>query len=147
MGREHKSNGVRLEVELLPRVIYQACWDPDCRGYASAATPIPPEALTEQEARNLCGLPPLPPTPCSPSPSPSSHQRGTAAAGSTEADASAATRDAIAYYANLRAAAGGGGGVMTQRAVHDDPSGGTSGGPTPCIANHRQFLVNPEFRL
>jgi hypothetical protein len=94
-GRDHKSNGVKMTVDISARVVYQTCWwvfhrdritavkiettrqanlhevllllcwpifvhhrDPDCRGYQSPAVPIPPEALSEQEACRLTGQPP-----------------------------------------------------------------------------------------
>ena len=81
IGRPHKSNHVMMVVELGARVVYQSCWDPDCRGYHSPARtpparrwglgcvapitstmvvragPVPEEALTEAEAARMCGLP------------------------------------------------------------------------------------------
>ena len=44
IGRPHKSNHVMMVVELGARVVYQSCWDPDCRGYHSPAR-TPPARL------------------------------------------------------------------------------------------------------
>ena len=41
IGRPHKSNHVMMVVELGARVVYQSCWDPDCRGYHSPARTPP----------------------------------------------------------------------------------------------------------
>jgi len=35
INRQHKSNGIFLEADLNRGVLYQSCWDPDCRGYRS----------------------------------------------------------------------------------------------------------------
>jgi hypothetical protein len=43
--RQHKSNGIMLEVDYMSASLYQLCWDPECRGYRSDAIPIPPALL------------------------------------------------------------------------------------------------------
>lgn len=39
--RQHKSNGIQLEVDLVLRTVTQTCWDPECRGFRSAPINIP----------------------------------------------------------------------------------------------------------
>ena len=39
--RQHKSNGIQIEVDLVLRTVTQTCWDPDCRGFRSPAINIP----------------------------------------------------------------------------------------------------------
>lgn len=53
IGRSHRSNGIMFEVDLFCGVIYQTCWDPDCRGYRSPivqapATVIPSYNIVEE---------------------------------------------------------------------------------------------------
>lgn len=39
--RQHKSNGIQLEVDLVLRTVTQTCWDPECRGFRSVPINIP----------------------------------------------------------------------------------------------------------
>ena len=62
IGRPHKSNHVMMVVELGARVVYQSCWDPDCRGYHSPARTPPARlaaglwaALRRKPQRWSCG--------------------------------------------------------------------------------------------
>jgi hypothetical protein len=41
IGRQHKSNGIILEVDLLLATLVQLCWDNDCRNYRSNPIHIP----------------------------------------------------------------------------------------------------------
>ena len=41
IGRQHKSNGIILEVDLLLSTLYQSCWDPDCRYFKSNPIHVP----------------------------------------------------------------------------------------------------------
>lgn len=43
IGREHRSNNICLIVDLNRLLVYQTCYDPDCRGFQSTPTPLPPE--------------------------------------------------------------------------------------------------------
>eukprot|EP00658_Telonema_sp_P-2_P042648 TRINITY_DN3063_c0_g1_i1.p1 TRINITY_DN3063_c0_g1~~TRINITY_DN3063_c0_g1_i1.p1 ORF type:complete len:471 (+),score=105.01 TRINITY_DN3063_c0_g1_i1:138-1550(+) len=45
VGRPHKSNGIKVVVDREWEVCYQKCFDPECRGYRSDATAVPPELL------------------------------------------------------------------------------------------------------
>ena len=38
IGRPHNRNNVMLTVDIAARVVYQTCWDPDCRGFQSAVS-------------------------------------------------------------------------------------------------------------
>lgn len=40
IGREHKSNGVFIVVDLHEGIWYQKCYDPDCKGYRSSTLPV-----------------------------------------------------------------------------------------------------------
>ena len=51
VGREHKSNGVYLVVDLQKNFWYQKCFDPDCRHFRSEAFPLPPEVRRPRPAR------------------------------------------------------------------------------------------------
>jgi hypothetical protein len=42
VGREHRSNGVFYVVDLQAGLWMQKCYDPECRGYRSPTTPLPP---------------------------------------------------------------------------------------------------------
>ncbi len=42
VGRQHRSNGVYLLVDVLGGTWVQRCHDPDCRAYASHTRPLPP---------------------------------------------------------------------------------------------------------
>lgn len=44
IGRPHKSNGVMMNADLFNGLVYQTCWDPDCRGFRSLPIPIPTES-------------------------------------------------------------------------------------------------------
>jgi len=39
--RQHKSNQIILEVDVLSGNMVQSCWDPECRGYRSPPIPLP----------------------------------------------------------------------------------------------------------
>ena len=41
IGRQHKSNGIILEVDLLLATLVQLCWDNDCRNYRSNPIHVP----------------------------------------------------------------------------------------------------------
>ncbi len=45
IGRPHKSNHVMFEADCSRGVLYQRCWDVDCRGFRSDEIRIPPEAV------------------------------------------------------------------------------------------------------
>lgn len=45
VGREHKSNGVFIVVDISERVWYQKCYDPDCARYRSPANSLPDEVV------------------------------------------------------------------------------------------------------
>jgi hypothetical protein len=45
IGREHKSNGIFILVDLKHQVWYQKCYDPDCREYRSPGAPVPVECI------------------------------------------------------------------------------------------------------
>lgn len=42
IGRQHKSNGVYIVVDLSAGLWWQKCFDPDCRAYRSETMPLPP---------------------------------------------------------------------------------------------------------
>ncbi|GAB1609968.1 hypothetical protein Ahia01_001282700, partial [Argonauta hians] len=48
VGREHRSNNIRLLVDLKQNVFFQKCHDPDCRriNYRSEDSPLPPDLLS-----------------------------------------------------------------------------------------------------
>lgn len=50
IGRHHKSNNVMLIADLSARRMYQKCFDPDCRGFRSAAWVLPSEVFGSVEA-------------------------------------------------------------------------------------------------
>lgn len=39
--RQHKSNGIILEIDIVNAQLYQSCWDPDCRHYRSEEIHVP----------------------------------------------------------------------------------------------------------
>ncbi|PRW44999.1 DNA-directed primase polymerase isoform X1 isoform A [Chlorella sorokiniana] len=43
VGRQHKSNGIYIVVDLREGSWHQKCYDPECRHYRSPLTPLPPE--------------------------------------------------------------------------------------------------------
>lgn len=45
IGREHKSNGVFIVVDMHEGIWYQKCYDPECKGYKSNSCPVPQSAL------------------------------------------------------------------------------------------------------
>lgn len=51
VGRHHKSNNVTLLADLRLRAMYQRCFDPDCRGFRSAAWALPEEVFAAQGGR------------------------------------------------------------------------------------------------
>lgn len=50
IGRHHRSNNVAWHISLARQVVWQTCYDPECRAmrFASAATPLPPELVPNQ---------------------------------------------------------------------------------------------------
>jgi DNA-directed primase/polymerase protein len=52
IGRQHKSNGIYIVVDLSAGLWWQKCFDPDCRAYRSETMPLPQE----------CARPPQPAT-------------------------------------------------------------------------------------
>jgi len=49
VGRQHKSNQIILEVDILSGNMVQSCWDPECRGYKSPLIPLPVAFLPPRE--------------------------------------------------------------------------------------------------
>ena len=48
IGRMHCSNHIMLEVDLYKGLLFQRCWDPDCRGYRSPAEFVPSACLPSE---------------------------------------------------------------------------------------------------
>jgi len=51
IGREHKSNGVFIVVDLDEGIWYQKCHDPDCKGYRSPTLPVNADAVSYTHLR------------------------------------------------------------------------------------------------
>jgi len=56
IGREHKSNGIFILVDLRHQVWYQKCYDPECRGYRSPGAPVPVECIQGEQNRFECEI-------------------------------------------------------------------------------------------
>ena len=52
VGREHKSNGVYYIVDFKVNVIYQRCYDPDCKGFRSDGWEVP-ESMRIEDGRDF----------------------------------------------------------------------------------------------
>ena len=47
IGRTHKSNNVIWNIQLVDRVCWQSCYDPDCRGFHGELIDLPTEVSNE----------------------------------------------------------------------------------------------------
>jgi len=48
VARQHKSNGIFIDVDLKKRQASQLCWDPECRGYRSPPIAFPVDMVLDE---------------------------------------------------------------------------------------------------
>jgi len=55
IGRQHKSNGIYMVVDLQAGVWFQRCYDPECRNFRSVIMPLPPNLRCPLPTPTLMG--------------------------------------------------------------------------------------------